>query len=65
MNLFFLHHPAPEKDLSGKHGPVRHAPIHDQSEGSEYMDDAIRQEDVIETPVNNTEESQKPIDDRQ
>jgi hypothetical protein len=51
MNLFFLNHPAPKKDPTDKRGPVRHAPIHDQSEGSEYIDDAIRQEDVIETPV--------------
>ena len=57
MNLFFLHHPAPKKDPSGQHGPAHHEPIHDQSEGSEYIDDAIRQEDVIETPVNYTEES--------
>lgn len=67
MNLFFLHHPAfkDQKNPSDKHGSAHHRAIHDQSEGSEYLDDAIHSEDVLATPVNYTEESEKPIDNGQ
>ena len=48
MNLFFIHHPTnnPE-DESGKHTLVplqNHG--HNTNEGSEFMDDAIRMEDL-------------------
>src|SRR5438045_3905886 len=51
MNLFFIHHPTnnPEGE-AGKHTPV---PIqnHEQNtnEGSEFLDDAIRMEDLPES----------------
>ena len=56
MNLFFLH-PADKnrKAQPDKHTHVQpHGPIHDTSEGSEFLDDAIRMEDL---PVIYTEES--------
>jgi hypothetical protein len=67
MNLFLLLHPysKSQKDPSYKHGSAHHAPIHDQSEGSEFLDDAIHSEDVPDMPVYYTEESKKPIGNRQ
>lgn len=56
MNLFFLHHADKNrKDQPDKHTPVQpHEPPHGTSEGSEFLDDAIRMEDL---PVTYTEES--------
>jgi hypothetical protein len=56
MNLFFLH-PAAK---NGNNQPDKqtlvqpHKPPHDTSEGSEFLDDAIRMEDL---PVIYTEQS--------
>jgi hypothetical protein len=47
MNLFFLHSASKDqKDHPNKH--PHHGPIHDASEGSEFLDDAIHREDVQE-----------------
>ena len=48
MNLFFIHHPTKNpEDEAGKHTPVllqNHG--HNTNEGGEFLDDAIRTEDV-------------------
>lgn len=56
MNLFFLHPTNRNlKEQSGKHTLVVHnEPSHDMDEGSEFLDDAIRMEDM---PLFYTEES--------
>jgi hypothetical protein len=41
--------------------PPHRTHLHDQSEGSEFLDDAIHGEDVQEIPVYYTKESQKPV----
>ena len=64
MNLFFLH-PA-SKDPKGhpeKHPHDHsHGPIHDLSEGSEFLDDAIHMEDV---QLVKNEESSTPDSNKQ
>jgi hypothetical protein len=48
MNLFFIHHPIKNpEDEAGKHTPVL-LPHHEYNtnEGSEFLDDAIRIEDL-------------------
>jgi hypothetical protein len=46
MNLFFLHHPAKNpNDLPGNHTLVAIPEEIDSSEGSEFLDDAIRMKD--------------------
>ena len=59
MRFSFIH---PFKlDLRDGHTQVAevtvHAPLHDTSEGSEFLDDALRMEDLSITPYANTEES--------
>ena len=47
MNLFFIHHPKNPEDEAGKHTLVllqNHG--HNTNEGSEFLDDAIRTEDL-------------------
>lgn len=53
---FFLHPADKNRKLQpDKHTPVQsHVSLHDTSEGSEFLDDAIRMEDL---PVIYTEES--------
>jgi len=55
MKLLFLH-PADSdlKDQSDKHSVVHNEPSHNMNEGSEFLDDAIRIEDLSFT---HTEES--------
>ncbi|HEY5750267.1 MAG TPA: hypothetical protein VIU12_29580 [Chryseolinea sp.] len=55
MNLFFLH-PATKdlNELSDKHTLVYHESPQNMDEGSEFLDDAIRMEDL---PSGYTEES--------
>jgi len=55
MNLFFLH-PASRllRAQSEEHPIVHNEPEHNINEGSEFLDDAIRVEDV---PLTYTEES--------
>jgi hypothetical protein len=56
MNLFFLNLPAkkqknePDEDMQ----IIIHEPLHDTSEGSEFLDDAIR---MVEQPLMYNEES--------
>ena len=47
MNLFFLH-PAPKnlKEQSDKHTLVHNEPVQNADEGSEFLDDAIRMEEL-------------------
>ena len=56
MNLFFIHHPIKNpEDEAGKHTLVllqNH--VHNTNEGSEFLDDAIRTEDL---PTLNPEEN--------
>lgn len=59
MRFSFIH---PFKlDLRDGHTLVAkvtlHEPLHDSSEGSEFLDDALRMEDLSITPFANTEES--------
>jgi hypothetical protein len=54
MNFFFIHPFKMRRDPANV--PPHRAPIHDQSEGSEFLDDAIHWEDVQETPVSYSEE---------
>ena len=55
MNLFFLH-PTDKNlnDQSDIHTVVHNEPPHNTNEGSEFLDDAIRMEDL---PLMYTEES--------
>ena len=55
MNLFFLH-PATkdQKEPSDKHTLVHHEPLDHLDEGSEFLDDGIRMEDL---PLSYTEEA--------
>lgn len=64
MNIFFIHPFKIRREPVDKHSPVHRTPIHDTSEGSEFLDDAIYREDVQETPESYIEES-KPIDNKQ
>lgn len=55
MNLFFLHLPAKRlKDEPDEHSLTMHEPMHDTSEGSEFLNDAIR---MVEQPLMYDEES--------
>ena len=45
--------------------PMHRTPLHDQSEGSEFLDEVLYREDVQEIPVSYSRESQKPIDPEQ
>jgi hypothetical protein len=55
MNPFLLHPPAKQlKEPSDRHMVVRNEPPHNTNEGSEFLDDAIRIEDL---PLVYTEES--------
>lgn len=60
MNFIFIHPFKLRKDAA--EGPRHHTPLHDQSEGSEFLDDAIYREDVQEIPVSYTPENEKKID---
>ena len=55
MNLFFLH-PAIKREpaMPNNHPVVHYEPAHNTNEGSEFLDDAIRTEDL---PIVYTEES--------
>jgi hypothetical protein len=58
MNLFFIHPTKKQEDEAGKHALVLlHNQEHDTNEGSEFMDDAIRTEDLppLDTEENITE----------
>jgi hypothetical protein len=47
MNLFFIHPTKKQEDEAGKHTLVPlHNQEHDTNEGSEFMDDALRTEDL-------------------
>jgi hypothetical protein len=59
MHFSFIH---PFKlHLRGEHAPVTelvlHQLSHDKSEGSEFLDDALRMEDLSFTPLNNRQEN--------
>ena len=55
MNLFFLHPTTKDlKEQSDKHTLVHSEPPHDMDEGSEFLDDAIRMEDL---PLSYNEEN--------
>jgi len=55
MNLFFLHHAFNnQRERTNEHSVVHYEQAHNTSEGSEFLDDAIRTEDL---PVVYTEES--------
>jgi hypothetical protein len=54
MNLFFLHPTAKDqKEQSDKHTLIHHEPLDYMDEGSEFLDDAIRMEDL---PLSYSEE---------
>jgi hypothetical protein len=57
MNLIFIHPFKLKRVSANDHTYVPHRNLHDTSEGSEFLDDAIHLEDVQETPVVYTEES--------
>lgn len=60
MNFSFIH---PFKlRREPVNAPVHRTHIHDKSEGGEFLDDAIYQEDVQETPIYYTNERGKLID---
>jgi hypothetical protein len=59
MNFFFIHPFKLRRDPADV--PPHRTHLHDQSEGSEFLDDAIHGEDVQEIPVYYTKESQKPV----
>ena len=63
MNFSFIHPFKLRRDPADAH--TYRNPIYDQTQGGEYLDDAIYQEDVQEIQVNYTQESQKPIDAEQ
>ncbi|WP_081170019.1 hypothetical protein [Niastella populi] len=67
MNLIFIHPFKLKSAQANDHTYVHHRNLHDTSEGSEFLDDAIYREDVQETPVSYTEESGSfnPQNDRQ
>ena len=59
MHFSFIH---PFKlDLRDGHTRIAavtlHEPLHDTSEGSEFLDDALRMEDISFAPYTNTKES--------
>ena len=55
MNLLFLHPAGNNRQAqSDKHPVVHNEPSHNMNEGSEFLDDAIRTEDL---PLIYTEES--------
>jgi len=55
MNLFFLRPASKRLRVQSEEHPVVHVePLHNTSEGSEFLDDAIRDEDL---PPTYTEES--------
>lgn len=55
MNLFFLHPtPKDQKEPSDKPTLVHHEPLDYMDEGSEFLDDGIRMEDL---PLSYTEEA--------
>lgn len=55
MNLFFFNLPAKtHKDETDEQALTIHEPLHDTSEGSEFLDDAIR---MVEQPLMYNEES--------
>lgn len=64
MNIFFIHPFKIRRDPADKqtHGHTQY--LHDKSEGSEFLDDAIHREDVQEIPVNYTE-VEESMDKRQ
>jgi hypothetical protein len=56
MNLFFFNLPAKKlKDEPDEYTPITiHEPLHDTSEGSEFLNDALR---MVEQPLMYNEES--------
>jgi hypothetical protein len=57
MNFVFIHPFKLKRVPADEHTYVPHRNLHDQSEGSEFLDDAIRMDDV---QFVNTEESAEP-----
>ena len=55
MNFSFIHPFKLRKDPADAH--TYRNPLHDQSQGGEFLDDAIHSEDVQEIPVSYSEES--------
>ena len=54
MNLFFLHPTTKDqKEQSDKPAFIHHEPLDHMDEGSEFLDDALRMEDL---PLSYTEE---------
>lgn len=53
MNFFFIHPFKLRKDPADAH--TYRNPLYDQSQGGEFLDDAIHSEDVQEMPVSYTE----------
>lgn len=63
MNFSFIHPFKLRRDPADAH--TYRNPLHDQSQGGEFLDDAIHSEDVQEIPVYYTEERKQTIDERQ
>jgi hypothetical protein len=59
MNFSFIHPFKLRRDPADGH--TYRNPLHDQSQGGEFLDDAIYQEDVQEIPVTYTEESRSTV----
>lgn len=55
MNFSFIHPFKIKRDPADAH--TYRNPIYDQSQGGEFLDDAIHQEDVLEKPVYYNEEN--------
>jgi hypothetical protein len=63
MNFSFIHPFKLRKDPADAH--TYRNPVQDQSQGGEFLDDAIHSEDVQEIPVYYTDERKQTIDERQ
>jgi len=62
MNFSFIHPFKLRRDPADAH--TYRNPINDQTQGGEFLDDAIYQEDVQEIQVSYTAQNEKPVDDR-
>jgi hypothetical protein len=59
MNFSFIHPFKIKRDPADAH--TYRNPLHDQSQGGEFLDDAIHSEDVQEIPVSYTEENKMTV----
>ncbi|MCS3798450.1 hypothetical protein [Niastella sp. OAS944] len=62
MNFSFIHPFKLRRDPADAH--TYRNPISDQTQGGEFLDDAIYREDVQEIPVSYTEERKQTIDEK-